>query len=607
MRALTPVILIGLLTGACADDGVPQAACLSRADCPVGYTCDTAAGICVGERECADDSGCCPHMLCVQGSCREAALCSADLDCAAAGRSCRNGVCVARDCAAGADCAAPQICHEGLCSERVPCGGCGQDACDPMTGRCLPATVVCDPTSCPPGQVLLVDNYDELEAVGPQCSPAMATCRCAALPALSPPELGGWLAHVSTASGPMALGRDRRYGDLVATSLAGGQVGAIVPLAGVPSGPVVADPTGPRGGVAAPGPDVGRFTSAVSLGDSVAVLTHDATQGDLIYVNARVDQGIPVNLGWHPVDTEGRSGMGADLTRADDGWLHAVWFTVRDDGTETLRYGTAGGLPSAATDWTREILATGPGHVADDVPCPGGCALLEACVDGNAGPECVVTSLVDDCDGCDRSSLCVAGECRTQLRRTAGQVPWRDEPGSESQIALHNQFPLVAWYDRRRGALLLGAGQPGNGFEFSVVDGDKGADIGRGVRLATAPGVVALAYRDASRDQLRLLYGSDPADLTPSLIDSGGHGLDLDLSADGQLVVVYSDAFGEAVRVASGAPGSLSPFVVHQEIHVGRFNSLLMESQGASLITLRDYIDSALQLRGEVLWNTLSL
>ncbi len=347
-----------------------------------------------------------------------------------------------------------------------------------------------------------------MRTAGPQCDPAAATCTCARLPKLAPPRPGGRLALVRVGSEYLVLGRDPNYGDLVAATptqptTAGGSAGGAefgpgvgvtstgVSVAGVPVGPVVADPTGPRGGVAAPGADVGRFVAAVGFETHASVIAHDASAGQLEYLElrpvARVVGGVAssawVTSNSHAIDTERDSGFGASLVAGPEGALHAAWFARRADGVESLRYATAV-APSSVLDWQRAVIVSEPTIGATG--CEG-CSPLQVCVQGDSDPECAIPSLVPTCDPtCDRRSLCVQGACRRVVRPGTGR-PFLDRPGSSTTIAMRAGGLLLAWYDRHAGALRLGSGAPGVDFTHAIVDGGKGDDVGRLARLDWRP------------------------------------------------------------------------------------------------------------------------
>lgn len=596
-------LLVALVAG-CSDTAEPVARCDARSDCPLGYTCDPPLGLCVPERECSSDVECCPSTSCLNGTCRLLRHCQTDSACAADDTVCRDGACAPAGCVSDTDCTGVGRCLAGYCVSGLPCGGCpvGQ-VCEPATGRCLSMSPSCAAASCAPGDVLLVDNAAALGGVA--CDVADATCGCARLPALDPLVPGPWPSLVSVQGGLLLLARDHRYGDLIAAAVdpVAGVIGPARVVAGAPAGPIVADPAGPRGGVIAPGPDVGRFTAVAPVGGGAAILTHDATLGVLRLL--RVDAAGAV-LADYTLDEDVVSGLGGDLIVDPGGSLHAIWFAVTGEGTEWLRHAYTGPATEALEPgaWVRETVEFGPKAPSFQDPCGTDCVGLEVCVAGDAGPACATPDLLEACEsGCPRSQLCVAGACVTRLRRAAGVLAWRDEPGSEASVAVLGSTVLAAWYDRPAGALRMALGEAGQGFGTSTrLDGGAGADVGRHVTLAVGPSAeVAILYQDADAQVLRALYGDSPLSLVPMVVEPGGKGIDAVFRADGDLVVAHGTARGDRVRILMGPPGALQAWDALAGGGIGRFNTLSVGGDGLlHLATVRDRLDPRLVLVPEV-------
>ena len=598
--------LLCLVSLGCAEPSQPVAQCERRSDCPLGYACDPIQKSCVAESACDDDADCCPGLTCLSGGCRLLDDCAADADCVADDAVCDRGRCVPRPCSHHTDCpGAMNYCMAGRCLPGLPCSGCPEGTvCDPIFSRCFERTPACDAVECGVGTVRVVDNTEALRGLGLACSPEMITCACAQLPPLPPATPGPWLTVLTVAGVDWVVARDVRYGDLVAQPLGGDQT---LVLDGVPDGPVTGDPLGPRGGVAAPGRDVGRFAAAATDGERLFALARDSDAGTLRFV--LVEGGSKVAA--YDLDAEVSSGYGAALTYGEDGRLHAAWFTLSSDGVASLRHGwTRDDEPlSSPGAWVREVVQLGPVAPAFANPClEPACSPLEVCINGDAGPHCAITDLVPECDPpCHRGAICVAGSCREQLRRSLGMRAWDELPGSQTTIATRGADVLVGWYDQPQGALRL-AVDSGDGFVATRVDGGTGADVGRSPRLAVHPtGAVALIYRDVSRDRLRLLYGPDPLSLLPETLGRGGLGGSVAFTPDGRVVVAHGSPEGDRLELVWGNPGAWQSFFVPLEGQIGRFNAVQVIDTEVRVLTIRDTLSLALEPQPAVVWASILL
>lgn len=609
-RACPLLLMMVLLLAGCGQPAEQVGRCQRRADCQPGYTCEPLEGRCVDERECDTQADCCPGLTCLGGACRRLVVCDDPADCAAGGGTCDDGICLAVACATNADCGPPARCLNGACATWPLCGGCKAGAvCEPRTGRCVQAPG-CDPASCEPGTVALAGNLDELRNRSMSCTPDHVTCACATLPEVEAPRLGSWLGAGWLGDTLVAVGRDASRGDLVAAVVNPAALGPVVALDGVPSGPVVGDPSGPRGGVDASGSSAGHHVAVATVGERLAVLSHDATHGSLRFAEIALDSGGRPEAVVEPMDLdpERDSGMGASLA-SDGAALHAAWFTLRPDGALSLRYANR---PPGGSDqaWERTIVMAEAPPVGPPT-CPDGCGVLGgACVRGDDGPECATPDLVPRCDpACDRGSLCVQQVCREQLRADHGTRPWRDRPGSETAVATFGGAALLAWYDHRSGALHLVADATDPSAGPGRLDGGDGADIGRHPRLAVAAdGTLALAYADSSRGVLRLLHGPAADALAPTEVGAGGRGIALDTTAAGELVLAHGAADGSRVNVLIGLPGAWKTQEITGDGHVGRFNAVVANDLDAVLLTVADRLDPvSLRPQPAVLTAVLSL
>ncbi|MBT9556301.1 MAG: hypothetical protein IV100_09745 [Myxococcales bacterium] len=555
---------------ACSTSTAPPVACLVRSDCPPGFGCDEATKSCVVESTCTTDRDCCPGLSClvplgaVVGTCRLQDQCGPSLPCIARDTTCDNGLCVAIPCASNTDCkAASHRCISGRCLDATPCGGCpGTDACDPATGRCVTASAACLGVTCAPGQARLLVGGDALR--GLTCQLGSATCECASAGAIEPPVPGTYLGRVPIASGELLLGYDAAYGDLVTTPLpaelgAGGPAKSVL---GVPTGPIVGDPAGPRGGILAPGPDLGRFASAAALPDGGALLLgHDADTA--VAFVARLDNTGGL-VGSAQLSSDVRSGLGARFV-ATQTELLAVWFShsATQGLTITLTrfpLTTNGADPLRVSDWQPEpplLLDAPPVATA----CTPSCGLLEACVAGSVVAACGSPDLVPECQpACDRGSLCITGICQPLVRGAApagvsstGARSFVEAPGGAVAVVSTPTGPVLAVHEHRRGAVDLWDRRDGTWTRRSL-DGRDGRTLGAGLvaDAVVSPGVnaAALAYEDRSARRLRVWSGPT-IDLLEAAPIEGRLGVAPALAIDratGDLAVLWSrDAVGGLV------------------------------------------------------------
>ena len=585
------LVLLMFVSGACSDEPDLRVRCAAHADCPPSYTCALQTGLCVPEVPCSGDQDCCPGLTCFGGVCRQLEECSQAGGCLADDLVCVGGRCLAAECAADSACTDPdRRCVLGLCVPVPLCGGCSAGRiCEPRTGRCLRASTACAALTCVPGAVGVVLNHNQLDQ--PDCTPADLECGCVSLPPLDPLEPGGWLSLVRTGAGQLlVVARDRRYADLVSGEVteSGELVGTRV-LDGLGDGPVVGDPAGPRGGVVAPGPDVGRNAAAVPLAGGVGAVARDETHGSLRFAFSAPASGLAYDL-----DAEAGAGVAADLTRHPDGSLHAAYLVGAPEAGVSLRYAftaPGGAVPQTADSWTTTIVDVGPRVHTLGSPCGGACSPLEACVAvGTEPPTCGLPDLIVACDpACDRNALCVAGVCSELLRPAASVVPWRDGPGSDVAIATRAAETLIALHDHPTGRLVLFVGAPSIGYADQLLAGGGGADVGHALALATSlDGTIALASQDAVEERLVLHYGADPASLIPYSLGHGGVGLAVAIRSDGAVVIVHGQTDGRALRLVWGVPGAFEQGEIITGIGLARSNAVLFEPGGATVASSLD-------------------
>jgi len=478
-------------------------------------------------------------------------------------------------------------------SNRACGGACGPDGEEATTGSvcCRSACVPYDLDDlCDPGLTCASPDDVTLEAA---CVPGCRACvrqpplapgiLASHLDAVAAPEAAGggvWLAGYA----PGVPGGDR-YGDLVVGVL---DPDAPDPLAwevvdGVPNAPPDGDPDGWRGGVVAPGDDVGRFARIVGTDDGTALVAYqDATAGAVRLARGTPGAGAPWTVGLVD-DPTVDAGRGLDLALGPDGAPVLVYQRLIRDPERAGRFRAElvlaeadGEEPAGPADWRRSVLASAV------APCRAEwCAAGDACFVDDG--RCAAPSA--DCpDDCPEGAACRAGVCEDV--RTAPTVEARPALlGATAALAITaDGLALVLFEDPARGAVRLlarglGAGEgedaptatrllagdaPGKvggnvAVDLVLVAGEGGA-VAHGIwvgpralhhaafAVAGGPGAPTLTPRGAPR---RLDEGAmDPS--TGERFDDGRHRIGRDArlvrDPDGRLQVVHQDATATTLR-----------------------------------------------------------
>lgn len=319
------------------------------------------------------------------------------------------------------------------------CGTCGSaQMCCASTGSCVdvdPTTlcdlgVVCDPATitidtacratcgtCNDGRGILA-TYLDVATDGS----AIAISGYASGPDGSPPLGDLVVGHAATASDPI-------HWEVVD---------------GAPTG------TGWRGGSTAPGDDVGRWSSLVSLGGDLWVASYDATHGALRV--ARHDA-----AGWtsHAVDDVGDAGRYASMAVDSTGRLAIAYVTVaRGTGAAAssvlsqVRVARATvPVPAASSDWTFETIEE------TTIAClPSNCTGIEQCL---VTGTCEVPTF-DCAPACSAGSACSAGTCVRLAPADAVVADYPLESGWTRLAATATGLALI-WHDGRAGREVLRA------------------------------------------------------------------------------------------------------------------------------------------------------
>jgi len=603
-------LLFGLLAGCTCGEppGQPNngvcssgaKACNNTDECPARHVCrkDPKSGeaCCTRtQRTCTEDVECCPGQTCNRdGLCADKYdECEDDDDCG--DRVCEDWVdpllgktrrCTSPRCGAGDTCTAGRSCVAGFCVSAPPCNGscpAGQ-ACVPQNNRCHPFGTRCDLTP-QAGKLIVFTNPDNVYDL---CEPSQVACKYVDLPGLPTPDLGRH-ASATTAGGQVVVAHyDGLYGDLVVSELDGQGTRHSSWVDGVPKDkPLIAGPTGPRGGIGEPGDDVGLYTDlTANTAGALFVSYYDRTRGDLRFLSrssagawqaphtvdgADADVGLYTSVA---LDSEGkpaiayfqRAGTDASPVCASaPGAPKTLLTAVKLARAKVLE-------PKAASDWDIQSVS---GGARPPPPCHG-CAADQTCV---AGDEDVSLTTCEPpstacTPACASGTVCVERTGKGVCVTPGNPVELEGTPkgrGLFPSLAFKGATPVIAWYDQLRGNLVVS--QPeGTGWKETVLDGEeRGADtgdVGLFPSLAWEPNLgFHIAYVDATRRGLRY-YNSSTLDplaeqATPrssSFIDKGtpaqgdgpswvGADASLAITPFG-LYVAYQNATGNDLRLA---------------------------------------------------------
>ena len=370
----------------CCDETVAPINTLPTCTLADADTCDEFLtfrfGACV-ESGCAEDSECCPGTRCraAQNSCFPILLdpeyeCDTSGDCPDPAQRCvatRIGerdplpTCVYETCAGDDQCGFGRVCFSGRCVKNAPCGGSCPDgsACDLITGRCAPfpaRSSGCD-EAC--AGLRAFSNPDTMS--GDQC--CGLSCTCLGLPPIVPTRYGRFSRIAVATDEALVSAYDAEYGDLVLVHYKlDGSFSRLDYVDGVPAtGAVIADPIGPRGGVAEPGDNVGTHTSiAVDSAGLARIAYHDVDGRSLKVAIENTDGTFSTHF-VDGGDEQANVGQFTDIAVAGDGTIFVsylahntqlVGVTGRATGLKLAKSRTP--TPSSAADWDLIVVDARP-------------------------------------------------------------------------------------------------------------------------------------------------------------------------------------------------------------------------------------------------------
>jgi hypothetical protein len=373
------------------------------------------------------------------------------------------------------------------------------------------------------------------------------------IPGLPSGALGRYLDMASGDGRVVVVGYEDKYGDLVLSDVSSEGKIRLEPVDGVPAGaPVVDEPDGYRGGVAAPGENVGAYSSVVLVGGNAHVAYQQVDDSQLVYGGETSGKGSA----WERHVVDGADGGGFvglyNSLSVDAAGVPGIAYMAAavPDGAggfkSQLRWAQASSAsPGASTDWSITVV-----HEAA-VPCAGLCGddSVFACV--TASNTCAMKE--DTCaTACAADTeACVAGAC-VAITKTPVAEDLPEGPGLFASAArLPSGDPVVAFYDRTGGDLLLASFSAGT-WSVTPVAAGADTDMGQWASLAVAAdGGVHIAFQDALADSVRYVAVTGGSVGGLEMVDDGvredrphpvGAGAALFFDAAGNLAIAYQDS-----------------------------------------------------------------
>jgi hypothetical protein len=534
---------------------VPEKAVCAVQDCDEGDefrfgTCDIGgcsvdSDCCPGNRCRTDLNLCLPRLLDPEFECETSADCEDPAQVCATisiGGGTPVPTCIYESCAGDGDCGFGRTCFSNHCVVTPPCnGGCPDGTvCDINTNACqdLPTIEGAADASC---RKPCVDGLriltDEATMTGATCCPL--ACECVSLPPVVPTRIGRYARIVVTGTSVMVSAYDAEFGDLVVVRHnSDGTQTAIDYVDGVPAEPPTGDPAGARGGVRAPGANVGTHTSIAADAAGFARIAYHDVDNNALKVAIEGPVGV-----WntHVVDAAASATTGQVGTFTDTKVLGNGTILISYLAHNTLLNGVDG-------------PATGVKLARSRTPVPQSAADWEFfVVDARA-------FVVDPA-----------------VRPESAEMP--RGRGLHTNLLLDGADALVAYYDGQDGDVRV-ARFAADTATISVIDGDAtagrlGGDVGRFPALGLVGDDLFVAYEDATRHTLRLWRGPratpglggsyavadqlrDPARSGSNFVGAGAR-----MAPNGaRQVVVYQDASNLDLRFATLEGSAFAPTTV---------------------------------------------
>jgi hypothetical protein len=409
----------------------------------------------------------------------------------------------------------------------------------------------------------------------PGCSCGNAPCGSAAC---QPGEvdrggIGRWTSIAGDDARVMVATYDQGLGDLVAVDATDPSKLSFVAVDGIPTDSTPThDPSGYRGGIEDPGPDVGAWTSIVLINKSARIAYQDRDNAALKYAYETgpgkwrsyvVDAGMGEAVGAYAsmiADANGNPVIAYLGVGVDDGMGHRV--------TDLRLARATRPDPGSESDWTISTMVSAPGT------CAGLCAMGQACVAGAKAtdPQSCIAETSDCNPACSSTTACSMGTCLKAIPDPTVETLATGTGLFVSLVLLPDGRLAATYYDQTRRALVLGL-ESGSGtsmFAETVLDGGGNTDRGMWTSaVVDGSGTIHVAYQDALGDQLMYTtWNNSPG--TPEIADDGErmgdrtHNVGASAAiylVNGSPSIAYQDGLTADVYVAakSGGMWSLTP------------------------------------------------
>ncbi|MBT6177944.1 MAG: hypothetical protein HOI23_11910 [Deltaproteobacteria bacterium] len=638
---LSGIILAWVLGSGCSKEDVlapkPDWSCMESGtrpalgDSPCSDGQRFVKGMCVEARCDAGElaPNCCPGQFCDPGgSCQTAASriteCGSDADCEG-GQRCLDRPYIQHSASETTfSCGWPSVDSTGACpsggvafNERcvnaAPCeGGCSDgQVCNIDTNRCestptLSATETSCSQDCGSSAILVYADPDSM--LFDQC--CEVSCRCETLPPLNPGAWGRFADISASESGAVVSAYDTTYGDLIFATHGNlsGALESIEYIDGVPtSGTVVADPAGPRDGIADPGEDVGQHTAIATVNGVSYISYYDVANQSL-----KLAHGSSGAFETFTVDDSmGDVGRYTSIVVDGSGMIHISYYAHRRsvtaaDGSTVEVTGPMYARSTTATPSSGDDFEIHP--VEEVTSCNGMCLENEVCVSQNGLATCNLVS--EACEACECGESCVdAGgamepACAQVLPAgfsapCGGNCPEGDacvrddsntsvclEASTACETSCETGFTCVVLADETSACLFA---TPYSGIS-GVLEG-----VGLFTSIAIQDDKPVITYYDSIRKHLRGAQGefttgsSADAGFTTGPVacvegDDVGLHSSLGVSNDGASVGIAYQALGGETLWAMSGTSLFDPEATHAQVDDGfRTSSLHLVGMGADV------------------------